>query len=74
MSKGLFGDMFDFNKDGEMGFIVRAAELAFLNELLTEEEKEEIKKRGIIIRKNAKNLKKLSFSHPFWQKGWGFFV
>ena len=41
MSKGLFGDMFDFNKDGEMGFIERAAELAFLNELLTEEEKEE---------------------------------
>ena len=40
MSKGLFGDMFDFNKDGEMGFIERAAELAFLNELLTEEEKE----------------------------------
>ena len=33
-------------------------------------------KRQFFYRKKSKNKKikkKLSFSHPFWQKGWGFF-
>ncbi|MGN0701838.1 MAG: hypothetical protein ACI4KL_01520 [Lentihominibacter sp.] len=41
MSDGFFGDMFDFNGDGELGFVERAAELAFVSDLLTEAEKEE---------------------------------
>jgi len=41
MTKGIFGSMFDFNRDGEMSIFERAAEFAFLNDLLTEEEKAE---------------------------------
>lgn len=41
MSKGIFGGMFDFNNDGEMSFGERAAEFAFIQHLMDEEEKEE---------------------------------
>ena len=37
MSKGLFGSMFDFNRDGHMSAFERAAEFAFLNDLMKEE-------------------------------------
>ena len=40
MSKGIFGGMFDFNNDGEMNFIERAAEFNFLQHIMNEEEKE----------------------------------
>ena len=40
MSKGIFGGMFDFNNDGEMSFGERAAEFAFIQHLMDEEEKE----------------------------------
>ena len=38
---GLFGDMFDFNGDGEMDSFERAAEFAFLDEMMNDEEEEE---------------------------------
>lgn len=38
---GLFGDMFDFNGDGEMDSFERAAEFAFLDEMMNDEEAEE---------------------------------
>ena len=41
MSKGIFGSMFDFNRDGQMGVFERAAEFAFVNHLMTESEKTE---------------------------------
>ena len=40
MSKGIFGGMFDFNNDGEMSFGERAAEFAFIQHFMDEEEKE----------------------------------
>jgi hypothetical protein len=42
MTKGIFGSMFDFNRDGEMNVFERAAEFAFLSDLLSEEEKLEV--------------------------------
>lgn len=33
MGKGIFGSMFDINRDGNLDVIERAAELAFLEEL-----------------------------------------
>ena len=41
MTKGIFGNMFDFNRDGEMSIFERAAEFSFVNHLMTEAEKEE---------------------------------
>ena len=41
MSKGIFGSMFDFNRDGHMGCFERAAEFAFVNHLMAESEKAE---------------------------------
>lgn len=41
MSKGIFGSMFDFNRDGEMSIGERAAEVAFLQQLMDESEEEE---------------------------------
>lgn len=41
MTKGIFGGMFDFNRDGQMGVFERAAEFQFLNHLMAEAEKEE---------------------------------
>lgn len=40
MSKGLFGSMFDFNRDGEMSIFERTAEFAFVSDLMKEEAKE----------------------------------
>lgn len=37
----IFGNMFDFNRDGELSIFERAAEFAFLNDMLSEEEAEE---------------------------------
>lgn len=34
MGKGIFGGLFDFNKDGEMSTFERATEFAFLNDML----------------------------------------
>lgn len=41
MTKGIFGSMFDFNRDGQMGVFERAAEFAFVNHLMTESNKSE---------------------------------
>lgn len=41
MSKGIFGGMFDFNNDGEMNFVERAAEFNFLQHIIDEEEKQD---------------------------------
>lgn len=38
MRKGLFGGMFDFNRDGKLDAIERAAEVAFLNSMMNDEE------------------------------------
>ena len=34
---GIFGDLFDFNRDGELSVIEKGLELCFLDELLREE-------------------------------------
>ena len=39
--KGIFGNMFDFNGDGDLDLFEQAAEFSFLNELMDEEEKRE---------------------------------
>lgn len=41
MSKGLFGDMFDFNGDGDLNFVERAAEFTFVQHLMEEDEEDE---------------------------------
>ena len=38
---GIFGGLFDFNHDGKMNAFERAAEFAFLDEMMQEEEKTE---------------------------------
>ena len=38
---GIFGDMFDLNRDGEMSAFERAVEFSFLDEMLNEEDEEE---------------------------------
>lgn len=38
---GIFGDLFDFNRDGKLDAFEQAAEFSFLNELMDEEEKRE---------------------------------
>ena len=40
--KGFFGNMFDFNRDGELSVLEKAAELTFLGELLHEEEEDNL--------------------------------
>lgn len=37
MFKGIFGDMFDMNRDGKLDALERAAEAAFLDELEEDE-------------------------------------
>lgn len=39
--KGIFGNMFDFNGDGDLDLFEQAAEFSFSNELMDEEEKRE---------------------------------
>lgn len=36
MIKGLFGGMFDFNRDGKVDSFEKAAEIAFLNNMLND--------------------------------------
>jgi hypothetical protein len=36
--KGIFGNMFDFNRDGKIDCFEQAAEFSFLNEITREEE------------------------------------
>lgn len=38
---GIFGNMFDFNRDEELNSLERATEFVFLNDMLCEEEAEE---------------------------------
>ena len=39
--KGLFGDLFDFNHDGNMSDFERAAEMSFFHEMISEEKEYE---------------------------------
>lgn len=41
MSKGIFGNLFDFNGDGKLDMVERASELAFLNMHIEEEAEED---------------------------------
>lgn len=38
MSKGLFGDMFDFDNDGKLNSFEQAAELGFISDCMDEDE------------------------------------
>jgi len=40
MSKGIFGGLFDFNKDGKMSAFERASELGFLHHMVESEKAE----------------------------------
>ncbi len=40
MSNGIFGSMFDFNRDGRLDAIERAAEFQFFNDVILREEEE----------------------------------
>ncbi len=44
---GIFGGLFDFNNDGEMNAFERAAEFAFWDEMMNEEEKTELELSGL---------------------------
>lgn len=44
---GIFGGLFDFNHDGKMDAFERAAEFAFLDEMIQEEEKTEFEMSGL---------------------------
>ena len=44
---GIFGGLFDFNHDGKMNAFERAAEFAFLDEMMQEEEKTEFEMTGL---------------------------
>ena len=44
---GIFGGLFDFNHDGKMDAFERAAEFAFLDEMMQEEEKTEFEMSGL---------------------------
>ena len=40
MGKGIFGGLFDFNRDGKMSSFERAAEIGFLHHIMESEKKE----------------------------------
>lgn len=44
---GIFGGLFDFNHDGKMNAFERAAEFAFLDEMMQDEEKTEFEMSGL---------------------------
>lgn len=46
---GLFGGMFDFNRDGELDAFERAAECHFFHEVIMEEEESELEDAGLDI-------------------------
>ena len=39
MSKGIFGNMFDFNGDGDLDIFEQATEFAFLQKMMEDDEK-----------------------------------
>ena len=41
MSEGIFGSLFDFDDDGEMSAVESAAEFGFIQDILSDDEKEE---------------------------------
>ena len=41
MSKGIFGNMFDFNGDGDLDIFEQATEFAFLQKMMEDEEKDD---------------------------------
>lgn len=45
--RGLFGGMFDFDRDGELDAFERAAEFMFFEEMMNEEEKTELELSGL---------------------------
>lgn len=45
--KGIFGNMFDFNGDGKLDLFEQAAELSFINELMSEERREALEAEGL---------------------------
>lgn len=44
---GIFGGLFDFNHDGEMNVFESAAEFAFLDQMMNDEEKTELELSGL---------------------------
>ena len=58
--RGIFGGLFDFNKDGEMNVFERAVEFAFLDEMMREEEKTEFELSGL-------DADELEFMEP-WER------
>ena len=45
--RGLFGDMFDFDRNGELDAFERAMEFQFLEEMINDEEPTELQTAGI---------------------------
>lgn len=45
--RGLFGDMFDFDRNGELDTFERAMEFQFLEEMINDEEPTELQAAGI---------------------------
>ena len=41
MSKGILGNMFDLNRDGDLDWMERAAELSFIQKVLDENNKDD---------------------------------
>ena len=46
MSKGIFGSMFDFNRDGKLDAIERAAEFQFFNDVVLKERESDTEDEG----------------------------
>ena len=46
MGKGIFGGLFDFNRDGKMSAFERASEFAFLHHIMESEEKAKTQQSG----------------------------
>ena len=46
MGKGIFGGLFDFNRDGKMSAFERASEFAFLHHIMESEEKAKSQSSG----------------------------
>lgn len=58
---GLFGDVFDFNHDGELDTFERAAEFAFLDNLLS---KEEVEEKMTELELSGIDVEELEFMEP----------
>jgi len=46
---GLFGDLFDFNRDGQMDSLERALEFQAFSELISDDKAEELEDAGLDI-------------------------